>query len=208
MLSFLALIMSCFYFFSPILPILKWSQHDPAQVALSLLSYLWPFASQNAGSRSRIWHSPKDILSHLRAARPPKQGRGKIILSPSLLTAAGEAFFGLWPHVETTKEAVGGSLWSAAFRPSELEVVFQQHPEKKKKPKTFLFWSWCVTAVALFLLSIPSTAFWFHWNTCQFRIYFYFFYVFHLYPFEVPVVIFNAMATCSQPFRDPLVPLS
>lgn len=137
MLSFLALIISCFYFFSPILPTLKWSQHDPAQVALSLLSYLWPFASQNAGSCSRIWHSPKDILSHLRAARPPKQGRGKIILSPSLLTAAGEAFFGLWPHVETTKEAVGGPLWSAAFRPSEPDVVFRQHPGEKTKPKHF-----------------------------------------------------------------------
>lgn len=137
MLSFLALIISCFYFFSPILPTLKWSQHDPAQVALSLLSYLWPCASQNAGSRSRIWHSPKDILSHLRAARPPKQGRGKIILSPSLLTVAGEAFFGLWPHVETTKEAVGGPLSSAAFGPSEPDVVFRQHPGKTKETKHF-----------------------------------------------------------------------
>lgn len=36
----------------------------------------------------------------------------------------------------------------------------------------------------------------------------FFFHVFLLYAFEVPVVIFNAMATCSQPFLDPLVPLS
>lgn len=176
MLSFLALIMSCFYFFSPILPTLKWSQHDPAQVALSLLSYLWPFASQNAGSRSRIWHSPKDILSHLRAARPPKQGRGKIILSPSLLTVAGEAFFGLWPHVETTEEAVGGPLSSAAFGPSEQPGCCRVLTTswKNKRNKTFLFWSWCVTVVALFLLSIPFTEFWFHWNTCQFQFFFFF----------------------------------
>lgn len=105
---------------------------------------------------------------------PGPQSRGEIILSLSLLTAAGEAFFGLWPHVETTKEAVGGPLWSAAFRPSEPDVVFPQHPGKKNKTKTFLFWNWCVTVVALFLLSIPSTAFWFHWNTCQF-LFIYFF---------------------------------
>lgn len=98
-------------------------------------------------------------------------------------------------------------LWSsAAFGPSEPDVVFRQHPEKTKETKHF----YSEAGVSLLWLYFYFLFLSLHFGFTETRVscFFVFFYVFHRYAFEVPVVIFNAMATCSQPFLDPLVSLS